>query len=706
MNKPVFYDPQRKRWKRLRRIFDVLALIGVVLGGIFIIGLLKIKPLPELRLTSQTRNYKALTNPPKPVVKPGQKVALSAHRKTQTKPSDIVLNSGEGLRAAYYVDWDPASYSSLKQHIKQIDLLFPEWLHVTDAAGTITAFTAEDNRPFNVVDKSGVRPVDQENKIARAIADNHVDTEVFPIIDNYDLTRNAYSPLIGQFLGSDAARANFVQQIDRFLAANPGYRGITFDFEDIPVDVMPEYKSLIAAVYADLHPRNLRLYLKTLVGDPDYDLGFMAANCDGLVLMDYDEHQTASAPGPISSQDWFLNNLKDVLQVVPKQKIIVEIGSYGYDWTLAPPPPAPAGKGRHHAVPPAPAIPKVLSANPITTQDAWQSASDAGAQIEIDPDSLDPHFAYDDEDAHTRHQVWYLDAVTVLNQMRAARALGIGTFSLWRLGSEDDSLWKIWDTPTHVDPQIALASVNPGHTVDTEGAGDILRVTRTPRAGSRTIELDDDDSIPIAYRSIVKEAMTSYPLPYTITQYGYHPKQVALSFDDGPDPDWTPKILDVLKEYNVKGTFFEIGEVAEDNVSLMRRVYREGHEIGNHTFTHPDISEISEEQVKLQLDLTERLFASKLGVNPIRPTPSTRSPTPTTRPPPSIASSNSAMSSLATRSTQTTGSITPGALRKRSPTPSSSSSPIWRSTPKARARSSCCTMAAATALRRSPRCLC
>ena len=60
-----------------------------------------------------------------------------------------------------------------------------------------------------------------------------------------------------------------------------------------------------------------------------------------------------------------------------------------------------------------------------------------------------------------------------------------------------------------------------------------------------------------------------------------------------------------------------IGEIAQDNVGIMQRVYREGHEIGNHTFTHPDISEISNSAVDLQLTLTERLFASKLGVQPL-----------------------------------------------------------------------------------------
>ncbi len=301
MNKPVFYDPQRKRWKRLRRIFDVLALIGAFLGIIFIIGILQIRPLPELRLTSQTRNYKALASPPKPVATPGVKAAQSAHRKTSKKPSEVVLNSGEGLRAAYYVDWDPASYASLKQHIKQIDLLFPEWLHVISPDGTITSFTAEDNRPFAVVDKSGVHGVDQENKVARAIAANRVDTEVFPLVDNYDLIRNTYSDTVGPFLSSDTARANFIRQADRFLAANPGYHGLTLDFEDIPEADQPGFRSLIQALYADFHARNLRLYINTLVADPDFDMAFMAANSDGLLLMNYDEHQTATGPGPLAS---------------------------------------------------------------------------------------------------------------------------------------------------------------------------------------------------------------------------------------------------------------------------------------------------------------------------------------------------------------------------------------------------------------------
>ena len=593
----------------MRRIFDILALFGLVLLTVFLVGLLRMRPLPELLLSTQKRNYRALVNQ-QVILRPGQKLHRSAHRKTDLNPSDVPLNS-EGLRAAYYVEWDAASYSSLKQHIKQIDLLFPEWLHVVSPDGHLTSYTS-DNRPFSVIDSTGVHGVDIADKVARTIAVNHVDTEVFPLVNNIsDPVTGAFMPQVGEFLSSESARGTFLKQIDEFLAANPSYRGISLDFEEIPTAAQPGYKALIAALYNDFHPRNLRLYVNTPVGDDDYDLKYIADHSDGLLLMNYDEHQTESGPGPIASQDWFVDNLKNVLKLVPKEKIICSIGSYGYDWTTAMP--GPVKKGHKRSADPE----KVLNAQNLSTQEAWQAAEDSDSQIDLDDDSLNVHFAYDDEDAHIRHQVWFLDAVTVLNQMRAARALGIQTYALWRLGSEDLSMWKIWDSPMRADPVKDLANVEPGHDVDTEGEGDILRITRRPQSGERVITMDDDDSVPIDYRMITQESMSSYPLSYTVTQYGYHPKQVALSFDDGPDPEWTPRILDILKHYGVHGTFFMIGEVAQNNVGIMQRVYREGHEIGNHTFTHPDISEVSLTQVDLQLNLTERLFASKLGVQPL-----------------------------------------------------------------------------------------
>ncbi len=606
MSQQVFFDPQRKRWKRLRRIFDSLALFGVIVGVLFIVGLVHMTTLPGLLLTQRPRNWVPLQV--EPPLKPGQKLRQSPHRKSNLKPSEVILNSGEGLRAAYYVEDDPASYSSLKQHIHQIDLLFPEWIHIVTPDGALTSYSM-DNRSFAVVDATGVLPVDHERRVARVIAAGREDTEIFPLVNNYDPIKGVFQPSIGDFLSNPVARTHFVQQVDQFLAANPTYHGISLDFEEIPDEAQDGYLDLLAEIYQNFQLRNLKLYVNTPVSDDSLDFKFMADHSDGLLLMNYDQHQTDSGPGPIAAQDWFLDNLKNVLKVVPKNKIICSLGSYGYDWTMSLPP-VGTKPSKHF-------VPKVLAAEEMSTQETWQEADDAEAQIELDSDSLNVHFAYDDDDAHVRHQVWFLDAVTILNQMRAARALGIETFALWRLGSEDNSLWAIWDKPIRADPAIDLANVEPGFDVDTEGQGDILRVTRKMQIGHRTLSMDDDDSIPLPYRSVATESMSSYPLSYTVQQTGYYPKQVALSFDDGPDPKWTPIILDILKKYHVAGTFFMIGEEAQNNVSIMRRVFNEGHEIGNHTFTHPDISDISNESVDLELNLTERLFAAELGVQPL-----------------------------------------------------------------------------------------
>jgi len=92
-------------------------------------------------------------------------------------------------------------------------------------------------------------------------------------------------------------------------------------------------------------------------------------------------------------------------------------------------------------------------------------------------------------------------------------------------------------------------------------------------------------------------------------------KKIALSFDDGPDPQFTPKILDILKEKHAPATFFVIGSQGNDALGLLHREYNEGHEIGNHTYTHPRWNEISKTQIDVELNVTERLLNSTLGVN-------------------------------------------------------------------------------------------
>src|ERR1017187_3769575 len=100
-DKQIFFDPQRRRWKRLRRVFDVTAVIFTLVLAGFIFNVLRFQRLPELLLPTPRHNFKAL--PDRPVLPRSAKAQRAARRKTDRKASEIPLNSGEGLRAAWYV---------------------------------------------------------------------------------------------------------------------------------------------------------------------------------------------------------------------------------------------------------------------------------------------------------------------------------------------------------------------------------------------------------------------------------------------------------------------------------------------------------------------------------------------------------------------------------------------------------------------------
>ena len=79
-------------------------------------------------------------------------------------------------------------------------------------------------------------------------------------------------------------------------------------------------------------------------------------------------------------------------------------------------------------------------------------------------------------------------------------------------------------------------------------------------------------------------------------------KLIALTFDDGPDKDFTPQVLDILKQNDVKATFFVVGENVGWNPEILKREYEEGHEIGNHTFTHINVSKKGYEDIYKEIN--------------------------------------------------------------------------------------------------------
>ena len=590
MAKPVFYDPRRARWKRVLLFSNVVGVVVTLVVIFFIYSAMRGVRLPELLLQAQKRPYHALKEKEREKEKERRRLAgRRGHRKSKIAPSQVTLNSEEGIRAAFYVDWDAASFSSLREYARQIDLLFPEWLHVLTQDGHLQGVANETNRPFDVIQGQAVRPVD--DKVMPFLRAEDTGMEVFPMVNNFNGTDWIN---IGPFLNDADARARFRQQIALFLATDK-YRGLMVDFETFPKNSQPGYVALLGELASDLHAKGMKLYVSVQASNEDYDYAAIAARVDGVVLMNYDEHYPGGTPGPVASQDWFVKNLQQAIKAIPKEKLISAIGNYGYDWVHKP------AKGK---------LPPDVKDTNVSVQDAWLAARDSEEDVDFDGDALNPHISYLDED-NREHDIWFLDAVTALNQMRAAQSLGIKTFALWRRGAEDRSLWRVWDMPGDSAAPDKLKDVPPGQDVDMEGEGEILRIEDRPADGTRNYKIDPKSGL------MIDETISPLPTPYRVARYGSSRNEVAITFDDGPDPQWTPKILDVLKAEKAPATFFLIGIQADKFGDVTSRIYREGHEIGNHTFTHPDISNISHGFMKLELNLTEQLFGSRLGIRTV-----------------------------------------------------------------------------------------
>src|SRR5436309_572440 len=198
----------------------------------------------------------------------------------------------------------------------------------------------------------------------------------------------------------------------------------------------------------------------------------------------------------------------------------------------------------------------------ISFSEAMSRANDAEIKsAEVAGPSYSPYFYFQDEDKE--HAVWFLDAATFLNQLREARDQKAGGFALYRLGSEDPAIW------------------------------DALSVPRDFKFDNQT-----------------RQSLELIKSTDTITDVG---DGEIVTFDDGPDPRWTPKILDILKAANVKAAFFLVGVNAERYPSLVRRIVNEGHEIGNHTYYHPNLALCWPEHIRLELNATQLLLETITG---------------------------------------------------------------------------------------------
>jgi len=574
------------RWRRTRRVLEISGALLTVLLIYFFFNIAASVELPAALLPgSHSTYYRAL----KGKQKNGKNALREGRHRRVANLGKPVPATYDPLRAAFYVSYDANSLASLRKHYKDLDLIMPEELHAVSADGALTIVDYERYRTTKASPEEALAIL-REDRLHQWMRAANVEIPIMGVLNNYDGS-NWRVQEMAQMLANPSARANLVRDTVQY-AIEAHEAGIVVDLEEVPEKSQEHLQEFVGELAPALHAVGLKIMIALPAQDDTFDYAYYGKQCDAAVIMNYDQHWPAAPPGPIAAQDWFVDNLRELLKVIPAQKMIVGIANYGYDW------PEPDKKSHP-------------TAKDVSVQEALLHAYESESQVELDPMTLNAHYSYSDDNDRV-HQVWFLDAVTAYNQMRAAERLGVQGTALWRLGSSDSSLWKVWDA-TRPDDTIRekLKDVPPGPDLILEGNGDIWRIADKPKSGVRSFTYDRASDL------ITAETYDSYPLSYEIDQLGAVPKKIAVSFDDGPDPRWTPKILDILKEKNVPGTFFVIGEEAAKSPGLLRREYAEGHSIGNHTYTHPVMDEVSPMQLRWELNITQRLIESTVGAKSI-----------------------------------------------------------------------------------------
>jgi peptidoglycan-N-acetylglucosamine deacetylase len=569
---PIFYDPRQRRGLQFRRIAIFLTVGLLALLSILTICIFTNPVLPKLNLGVEDRGSLVSV---KPKIQTGDRF-----RKTETISStnaplppttptqiaaELPASAAKASKAiGFFVNWDDKSFTALKEHISQIDKLIPEWLHLgTDGKIEI------DNLP-------------QQQRVLAYIREHRPNLKIVPLINNYDRsTGNWNQERIGSMLANPKSRQQNINSLLEFVQSNH-FAGISIDFENLAPTSQLDLVSFMRELHDVFAPLGLEVSQSVPFNDPTFDYRTLVQFNDYLILMAYDEHSTSQESGSIASQSWYTQNLAQRLIDLPASKYVVAIGNYGYDW--------------HNN-----------DVSTVTVPEAIQIARKFNREIKLDPISLTQTFDYDD-DRKEHHQVHVLDAVTGFNQVAIARKQGIKGFALWRLGAEDPSIWQVFDR--QLDPLAAksLETVPNGYDLNYQGKGEVLKVIDTPKEGKRKVSYDRATGL------IVKSQFIRYPSPYEIDRWGGKDRQkIALTFDDGPSSEYTGGVLDILKQYHVPATFFVVGMYGEQNPNLLHRIVDEGHEIGSHTFTHPNISRTSKEQLIVELNATERVFESYLG---------------------------------------------------------------------------------------------
>jgi cellulose synthase/poly-beta-1,6-N-acetylglucosamine synthase-like glycosyltransferase/peptidoglycan/xylan/chitin deacetylase (PgdA/CDA1 family)/spore germination protein YaaH len=544
VTKPIFFDPTGRRSRWSRRTIAVL-LAAVVLSALaFATTLVAVPHQRELELPVPHLHAAGFAR------------SKLAHKLTAWLPKLQGRAQQQPLSVGFYVPGNDASFLSLQRHGNDLDWVVPAIVNVSGPQHQVH--------------------VQEDARFDRLVSAAQHRFKVLPMVQNYG--ENAWDGAgTAALLHDPVQRRLFAKRLGQ-MVSDRHEKGVVLDLEALPRQAMPDYIAFLRQLRSDL-PARSQIAVTVPADDENWPLAAFAAATDKVIFMAYDQHWQGGDAGPIAPQDWFVRTVQTALKRIGPDKIVVALGAYGYDW--------------HGS-----------DTDALSIEDAWLAAHDSDAQVVFDPGSGNAGFAYDEDGQ--KHTIWMLDAAANWNEMNALERLGIQGIAMWRLGTEDSGFWDdLTAFRRGTRPDLSVPKSLSG--ADVEGSGEVLRISATPRDGSRAVEFDHNGVI-------TSERYISLPTPFVVQRAGAaNPKVLALTFDDGPDRQWTPQILSELEAAHVPGTFFVIGEYALGSPGLLKRIIADGGELGNHTYTHPNLADAGPRETDLQINATQRLVEAYTG---------------------------------------------------------------------------------------------
>jgi len=567
--KTVFADPRGVR-RRVVRLAVFLGSLLLLCGSGYFIWALLIEP--KLELPALVRNYHARFKALPPSKMPPREPKDDWHRvqaaAKERRAKAAARANAQGVVLGYVAPWDPASTLSLERHADQLTHVAADWFNLTGVEANLEEEPSDKTRLLCVRKEIGF----------------------LPILRNLD--GDEWQPEAVETLAtaSPAERKAFIDKVAGRLP--PGSKGLMVEWSELDPTYRVETSRLIKELAEGLHAKGKELWFSVPAGHgfEAFDLEIIASSADRLVATLYDENSEPDDPGPLASRDWFEGWLGAVMPYGDPAQWVIVLGSYGQDWR----------KGR-------PALETIGFADVMAR--AAQAGIDPSTGVDCADDS--PDFNYlSGTSQDQEHEVWFLDAITFFNQRRRAAPYTPGGIGVYRLGLEDPAVWEV----LKMDPLKApgpkelsvFSRISLGEQIASTGSGDFISVGEDSHPGERKVS--------VGPKGDLQETYTAFPIPESITRQGEPgPHQVALTFDDGPDPKWTPKILDILRDKKAPATFFVLGTQAQHYPDLLQRIAREGHEIGNHSYSHRNLAESGDDQIELELNATTRLIEAITG---------------------------------------------------------------------------------------------